>query len=53
MTELPKNGDDAIGKMFVGDMGIKRILNGDEEIYLRPGGYFYLELNTEEEVNHG
>lgn len=34
---------------FVGDMGIKKICVGNDTLYERPGGYLYLELNTEEE----
>lgn len=42
-------GEDQIDTIFIGAMGIKEITVGDEVVYARPGGYFYLELNTEEE----
>ena len=42
-------GEDTIDILFVGDMGVKEIAVGDEVIYTRSGGYFYLELNTKEE----
>lgn len=32
--------------IFVGEMGVKSAAVGGEEIYQRPGGYFYLELDT-------
>lgn len=35
---------DLIATMFIGNMGIKRVFLGAEELYSRPGGYFYLEL---------
>lgn len=41
-------GEEQISSLFVGDMGVKTALVGDETIYQRPGGYFYLELVTEE-----
>lgn len=45
------SGSNDIGVMFAGEMGIKSVLIGDEVIYSRPGGYFYLELNTKENDN--
>lgn len=41
-------GEEQISSLFVGDMGVKTALVGDETIYQRSGGYFYLELVTEE-----
>lgn len=41
-------GTEQIASLFTGEMGIKTALVGDETIYSRPGGYFYLELNTKE-----
>lgn len=41
-------GSDELPYMFVKDMGIKTTAVGDEIIYTRPGGYFYIELSTEE-----
>lgn len=41
-------GEEQISSLFVGDMGVKTALIGDETIYQRSGGYFYLELVTEE-----
>lgn len=42
-------GDEQIKDAFVGNMGIKEIMIGDEVIYTRPGGYLYIELDTKEE----
>ena len=42
-------GDDQISDMFVGDMGIKEIIIGEDVVYTRPGGYLYIELDTKEE----
>lgn len=41
-------GTDQIAPVMVGEMGIKNVIIGDETIYARPGGYFYLELDTKE-----
>ena len=45
------SGSNDISVMFAGEMGIKSVLIGDEVIYSRPGGYFYLELSTKENDN--
>lgn len=45
------DGQDQIASLMVGDMGIKTVSVGDETIYTRPGGYFYLELDTKESNN--
>lgn len=42
------DGTDQIAALMVGEMGIKTVAVGDETIYTRPGGYFYLELDTKE-----
>ena len=41
-------GQDSIASLMVGEMGIKTIAVSDDTIYIRPGGYFYLELDTKE-----
>lgn len=41
-------GSDQISSLMIGEMGIKNVAVGDETIYTRPGGYFYLELDTKE-----
>ena len=41
-------GQDQIASVMLGDMGIKTVYAGDDVIYNRPGGYFYLELDTKE-----
>ena len=46
-------GDKETKELFVGDMGIKEVAIGDEIIFNRPGGYFYLELITKEENING
>ena len=40
---------DEIATLFVGEMGIKSVQIGEETIYTRPGGYLYIELETERE----
>lgn len=42
-------GEQAIEQIMTGDMGIKTAAIGDRTIYVRPGGYFYLELTMEKE----
>lgn len=42
------DGADQIASLMISDMGIKSVAIGDETIYTRPGGYFYLELDTKE-----
>lgn len=42
-------GDAALLALFCGEMGVKRIYLGERLVYERPGGYFYLELETEGE----
>ena len=37
-------GDIPVTELFAGSASV-----GDETIYTRPGGYFYLELETEKE----
>lgn len=41
-------GQNQIASVMLGDMGIKTVYAGDDVIYNRPGGYFYLELDTKE-----
>lgn len=41
-------GTEQVASLMIGDMGIKSVAIGDETIYTRPGGYFYLELDTKE-----
>lgn len=41
-------GADTIKEIFAGEMGIKEIFLGDTRLYTRPGGWFYLELISEE-----
>lgn len=38
------NGEE-IEELFAGEMGIKSVFAGEEEIYTRPGAYCYLELD--------
>lgn len=40
-------GDETIKTLFFGEMGIKTVLVGDETVYTRPGGYLYLNLQTQ------
>ena len=36
-----------ITEMFIGTQGIKTILVGEDPVYERKGGYFYLILDTQ------
>lgn len=47
MPEIAVGLDDIVA-MLVGEMGIKDAVVGEEIVYTRPGGYFYLELDTSE-----
>lgn len=40
-------GEEQIASLFIGDMGIKTIMVGSDEIYTRPGGYIYINLQTQ------
>jgi hypothetical protein len=42
-------GDIPVAELFSGAVGVKTAAVGDKTIYTRPGGYFYLELETEKE----
>lgn len=42
-------GDIPVTELFAGTLGVKSASVGDETIYTRPGGHFYLELETEKE----
>ena len=35
-----------ITEMFIGTQGIKTVLVGEDPVYERTGGYFYLVLDT-------
>lgn len=35
-----------IAEMFIGTQGIKTVLVGEDPVYERKGGYFYLVLDT-------
>lgn len=39
---------DQITEIFIGQMGIKEAYRGEELVYTRPGGYFYIDLSTTE-----
>ena len=42
-------GSDTVAQLFTGDMGIKTAAVGDDIVYTRPGGYFYIELTNDKE----
>lgn len=44
-------GSEPVASLMVGEMGVKTAAVGGDVIYIRPGGYFYLELNTKETEN--
>ena len=35
-----------IAEMFIGTQGIKTVIVGEDSVYERKGGYFYLVLDT-------
>lgn len=35
-----------IAEMFIGTQGIKTVIVGEDPVYERKGGYFYLVLDT-------
>lgn len=41
--------EQAIDQLQLGEMGIKSAALGETQIYVRPGGYIFLELSTEKE----
>ena len=41
-------GTEQITSVMIGEMGIKTVAVGAETVYTRPGGYFYIALETEE-----
>ncbi len=45
MPEIAVGLEDIVA-MLVGEMGIKDAILGDETLYTRQGGYFYIELDT-------
>lgn len=42
-------GAEQVTSLMVGDMGIKSIFAGQENVYERPGSYFFLILDTKGE----
>lgn len=36
----------SITKLFIGKQGIKTVYLGNKKIYERPGGYFYITLES-------
>lgn len=46
-------GGVSIDEIFQGSMGIKTVALGDEILFTRPGGYFYLELDSKGDVSNG
>ena len=39
-------GAEQIASLMVGNMGVKTVAVGDDVVYERPGGYFYINLVT-------
>lgn len=46
-------GTTPLSALMIGEMGIKQVMLGETELYTRPGGFFYLELDTKGEMNNG
>ena len=44
-----KLDDEQITSLFIGGIGIKTAVVGEEIVHTRPGGYIYLYLETSEE----
>ena len=44
-------GQQSLAGLFVGEMGIKTACAGEKILYERPGGYVYLELESEKEMD--
>lgn len=44
-------GQRSLAGLFVGEMGVKMVCAGEETLYERPGGYLYLELESEKEMD--
>lgn len=43
-------GSQEIAEIFAGDMGVKAAYVGETKVYIRPGGYIYIQLETEPET---
>ena len=41
-------GTETIETLMLGEMGIKTIMAGSENVYERPGAYVYIQLDTKE-----
>lgn len=39
-------GTEQVTSLFVGSMGVKTVAVGNDVVYERPGGYFYINLVT-------
>ena len=37
-------GTEQVTSLFVGSMGVKTVAVGNDVVYERPGGYFYINL---------
>ena len=42
-------GTEEIAAMMAGEIGIKTVMAGNEEVYQRPGAYVYIQLETKGE----
>lgn len=43
-------GEQSLAGLFVGEMGVKTACVGEQTLYERAGGYVYLELESEKEM---
>lgn len=43
-------GEQSPAGLFVGEMGVKTACVGEQTLYERPGGYVFLELESEKEM---
>lgn len=44
-------GADQAASLMVGEMGVKDAYVGEDPVYTRPGGYFYIILSTKDKEN--
>ncbi len=49
MKEMLHYEQQAVDQLRLGEMGIKSAAIGETQIYVRPGGYIFLDLSTEQE----
>lgn len=46
---MATSAKEQIPSLFVGEQSIKTVMAGSKLVYDRPGGYVYINLNTEDD----